>query len=147
MNKEQWVFILSLALLAYGIYSMASKWIPEKQFHPPGAGTRSAGSKVEPMDPPVFASEDEQSLYREGGRDAFQPNRETEPLPLARLELPPLPDLKRVAPGPVPGLGSSNRRPLEEPVTASPIDLAARSGEGEEDEEEDEDDEWGRRRW
>ena len=76
MNKEQWVFVLSLALFAYGLYSAATRWIPEKQFHPPAAGTRAGGPKVEAMEPPVFASEDEGSQFREGGRDPFQPKPE-----------------------------------------------------------------------
>jgi hypothetical protein len=148
INKEQWVFILALALLGYGVYSITTNWMPEKKFVPPAINRKGGGPRVEPLEMPLFSAEDEVALFRERGRDPFQPNRETEPLPLARLEIPPRPALARVAPGPEPGLGASKMRPLEEPVPPGEIDLQTPApGEEGEGEEEEDDDEWGRRRW
>jgi hypothetical protein len=149
MNKEQWVFLASLGLLALGVYFTVTGWMQEKPFQPPAAGlSRDAGAGDAAFTPPLFASEDDLCEFQTGGRNPFTPNRETEPLPLATLAVPPLPAPHRVTPGPVPGLGRQKMRPLEEPLPVELVDLTATGAAGEDDEEdEDEYDEWDRRRW
>jgi hypothetical protein len=139
-----WGVLLSVvfAMAAGGLHAADE---PPKP--PPIRGTRGEvepGRTVEPL----FATEDEGTEFRAGGRDPFQQKRDTEPLPLADLTKPPLPPVTRVAPGPVPGLGHSRLRPLEEPVPEGTVDLTGGPGtEGGEEEEGGEEDEWGRRRY
>ncbi|MHC5036404.1 MAG: hypothetical protein ACYTHM_03750 [Planctomycetota bacterium] len=146
MNKEQWVLIASVLLLGLGVYLSLNGWIPEKEFQPPAAQRTKPSATAEAFAPPLFSTEDDEGVFRTGGRDPFQPNRETEPLPLATLETPPLPTLKRIAPGTAPGLGSSNLRTLEENIPEGKIDMKA-SGTTEEEEEEEDEGGWERRRY
>ncbi|MHC4777492.1 MAG: hypothetical protein ACYTFG_02820 [Planctomycetota bacterium] len=148
MNKEQWTFLAGVALFLLGGYFTATGWMPEKQFQPPTIKQKKGPEEAPPVEATIFASEDDLSEFRPRGRDPFIPKRDTEPLPLAELRKPPMPDLKRVAPGPMPGLGHSRLRPLEETVPKDPIDLTGGPGtEGGEGGEEEEDDEWGNRRY
>ena len=146
MNKEPWVFIAGLVLVGLGIYFTVTTWRAEKQFEPPPiTGSRGVGP-VGPSVTLLFASEDDGAEFRAGGRDPYQPKRDTEPLPLADLTKPPLPPIARVAPGPMPSLGHSRLRPLEEAVPEGTINLTAGPGEeGGAEEEEGEEDEGGRR--
>lgn len=148
MNKEQWVFLLGLVLLGYGVVSGAMGWLEEKPFQPPAASRSAKGPEKGEFQAPIFPSEDDLCAFAPSGRDPFQKKRETEPLPPAVLARPPLAAANRVAPGPAPGLGNARLRPLEEPLPTGSIDLAAKGPEEEDEGEgEDEDDEWGRRRW
>ncbi|GEM_PF-3175159 len=148
MNKEQWTLVASLGLLALGVYLAVNRWMPEKVFQPPAREHR----RVTPLDvshaePLLFTSEDELGFFREEARNPFAPKRETEPLPLAELALPPFPGLTRVLPSPRPGLGGAKLKVLEEELPVETIDLTVKGGEEEEEDLEEEEDEWGRRRY
>jgi hypothetical protein len=136
MNKEQWTFLAALALFGLGVFLAATGWVQEKKFQPPAIKNRAgaAGAAIK-VPPPVFSAEEEQTAFAAGGRDPFRAKTDLEDLPLPELPVPPLADLRRVAPGPLPGLGSFNLRVLEEAVAAGKIEFkaAAKEGEGEEE--------------
>jgi hypothetical protein len=151
MNKEQWTFLAALVLLGAGVFLAARGWMTEKPV-PTSQGRQRTGPQVAAGNllPTVFPSEEEATLFTPGGRDPFRAKTELEDLPLPDLPVPPLTVMKRVAPGPVPGLGSNNLRSLEEAVAEGKIEFAAGAAEGGEGEGEGEGEEGQggeRRRW
>jgi hypothetical protein len=149
VNKEQVTFLAALALLGVGIFLAATGWMKEKPLPAPQARHKTAALAGAARIPfPVFAAEEEATVLGPSLRNPFRAKTEFEDLPLPDLPAPPLTVLKRVSPGPIPGLGFTNLRALEEAVPEAKIEFKASPAEGEDEGEEGGGDEGGgRRRW